>query len=152
MDVVEDLSFKAQCEGMGGLKVLCKVALFKVNGEPFTGGIPFDEFYVSAKGIHLTLDDPDTGKELCKGSYDAANNKIEWEDNEKFKLKDTVWERSGAVIIFISVCIVKYKVTIKSCLSINLLSYFFTIRDSMLHRYMQPARKHWRNMRPPWCL
>ena len=98
---VENISFKAQCEGLGGLKVLCKAAFFKVNGELFTGAIPIDEFYVSAKGIHLTLEDPDYGIEMLKGSYDAANNTIKWEDNqdEKFKLKEMVWERSGAVYI-----------------------------------------------------
>ena len=88
-DEVEEISFKAQCEDLAGLKVLCKAAFFKVKDEPLKEGIPFDEFYVSAKGIHLTMDDADTGKELLKGSYDAANNTIKWEDNqnEMFKRK-----------------------------------------------------------------
>ena len=40
---------------------------------------------------------------LLKGSYDSANNKIDWEDNQdkKFKLKEMVWERSGAVYILL---------------------------------------------------
>ena len=109
IDQLDAMSFKAQCEGLAGIKVLCKAAFFKVNGEPFTGGIPIDEFYVSAKGIHLTLEDPDYGIEMLKGSYDAINNKINWEDyrNDKFRFKQMVWEVSGAVH-FISVCVVKH--------------------------------------------
>lgn len=119
-DEEEQLSFKVQCENLdlAPPKVLCKAAFFDIKGKAMNGDIPFDEFYVSAKGIHLTLEDPDYGIEMLKGSYDATNNKINWEDyrNDKFKFKEMVWEVSGAVH-FIIVCVVKHSANLFALLS-----------------------------------
>ena len=102
----KDLSFDVQCETNTVVRVDCQFSNFKVDGvEINLNGNPFDELYVSANGIDLTMQNPDGGEEFLKGSYQAEGNTIKWNsyENDKIQIKEMKWTKSGEVYI-ICVC------------------------------------------------
>ena len=103
----KDLSFDVQCETNTAVRVDCQFSNFKVNGnEANLNNNPLDEFYVSANGIDLTMQNPDGGEEFLKGSYQAEGNTIKWNsyENDKIQIKEMKWTKSGEVYI-ICVCV-----------------------------------------------
>ena len=64
-------------------------------------GNPLDDLYVSAKGIDLTMQNPDGGEDFSKGSYETDGNTIKWKSyqDDKIHIKEMKWERAGEVYI-----------------------------------------------------